>query len=150
MTIEMEDMRRRLTAVEEETASLREWREQAQHTAELFGTLDKEVADLHVAAGQQRHVINAIGMTHSEHHAQFLRQADILGGLVLEVGGIRRTQAEHGRVLSEQGRVLNEHGQVLNEHGRMLNEHGQMLREHKQLLTEQSQMLREVLDRLPA
>lgn len=125
----MDDMRRRLTAVEEETASLREWRQQAQHATELFGTLDKEVADLRVAAGQQRHVLNAIGMTHAEHHAQFLRQADILGGLVLEVGGIRRTQAEHGRVL---------------------NEHGQMLREHKQLLTEQGRMLREVLDRLPA
>jgi hypothetical protein len=133
---EMDVIRRRLTAVEEETASLRERTRQAEHVAELFGTLDKEVADLRVASGQQRQVLNAIGMTHAEHHAQFLRQADILGGLVLEVSGIRRTQAEHGR--------------VLNEHGQMLREHGQMLTEQKQLLTEQGRMLREVLDRLPA
>jgi hypothetical protein len=126
---EMDDLRQRLTAVEEETASLREWRQRTHHVTDLFGTLDKEVADLRVAAGQQRHVINAIGMNHAEHHTQSLRQADILGGLVLEVSGIRRTQADHGR--------------VLNEHGQMLSEHGQMLRE-------QGQMLREVLDRLPA
>jgi small-conductance mechanosensitive channel len=119
---ELDDVRRRLTAVEEETASLREWRQQAQHVTDLFGTLDKELADLRVAAGQQRNVLNAIGMTHAEHHTQFLRQADILGGLVLEVGGVRRTQAEHG----------------------------QMLKEHKQMLSEQGRMLREVLDRLPA
>ncbi|GAA4505330.1 hypothetical protein GCM10023191_060860 [Actinoallomurus oryzae] len=122
MISELDDVRRRLTAVEEETASLREWRQQAQHVTDLFGTLDKEVADLRIAAGQQRNVLNAIGMTHSEHHAQFLRQADILGGLVLEVSGVRRTQAEHG----------------------------QMLKEHKQMLSEQGRMLREVLDRLPA
>jgi hypothetical protein len=126
---ELDDVRRRLTAVEEETASLREWRQQAQHVTDLFGTLDKEVADLRIAAGQQRNVLNAIGMTHSEHHAQFLRQADILGGLVLEVSGVRRTQAEHGQ---------------------MLKEHKQMLKEHKQMLSEQGRMLREVLDRLPA
>lgn len=69
MISELDDVRRRLTTVEEETASL-----------------------------------------------------NILGGLVLEVSGVRRTQAEHG----------------------------QMLKEHKQMLSEQGRMLREVLDRLPA
>jgi hypothetical protein len=132
----MDEIRRRLTAVENEQAAIREQARQAQRTAELYAVVDHDVADLRLAFSQQRQVLNAIGHTQSEQAATLRRQGDVLGGLVLEVTTIRHTQTEHER--------------LLNAHTEMLTEHTQMLKEHTQMLTEQGQMLRQVLDRLPA
>jgi hypothetical protein len=153
----MDEIRRRLTAVENEQAAIREQARQAQRTAELYAVVDHDVADLRLAFSQQRQVLNAIGHTQSEQAATLRRQGDVLGGLVLDVTTIRHTQTEHERLLNAHTETLDahtetlsEHGHVLNTHTEMLTEHTQMLKEHTQMLTEQGQMLRQVLDRLPA
>ncbi|GLY74737.1 hypothetical protein [Actinoallomurus iriomotensis] len=129
MRSDIEDLCLRVAAVEEEQARLRERTERAEQVTDLFGALDKDVADTRVGFSKQRQVLNAIGMTQSEHAAHLQRQSTILSGLVLEMAAVRSTQVDHGIVL---------------------NEHGQMLTEHGQMLKEQGRMLREVLDRLPA
>jgi hypothetical protein len=171
LSSDMDEIRRRLTTVEQEQANIREQARQSQRAADLYSLVDHDVADVRLAFSQQRQVLNAIGQTQAEHTAALRRQGDVLGGLVLEMTTIRHTQTEHGHLLnahtemlSEQGQVLNthtemlsEHGQVLNTHTEMLSQHGQVLNthtetlsEHTQMLTEQGQMLRQVLDRLPA
>jgi hypothetical protein len=126
---EMDDIRRRLSAVEEEQATIRVQARQGQRAAELFASLDRDNADLRTAFHQQRQVLNAIGQTQAEHTAALRQQGEILGGLVIEVA---------------------RHGQVLQEHTATLGTHTQILTEHTEMLGEQKQMLGEILERLPA
>jgi hypothetical protein len=97
----MDEIRRRLTAVETEQAAIREQSRQAQRVVDLYPALEQDVTDLRVTFGQQRQALSAIGRVQSEHTAMLMRHGDVAAGGVLEMGTIRRTQNEHGDLLRE-------------------------------------------------
>jgi vacuolar-type H+-ATPase subunit I/STV1 len=101
LSSEIDEIRRRLTAVEQEQANLREQVRQSQRATDLYSLVDQDVADVRLAFSQQRQILNAIGQTQAEHTTALRRQGDILGGLVLEMTTIRHTQTEHGHLLRQ-------------------------------------------------
>jgi len=96
---ELDDLRQRVTALENQVAELRESRSESRRAADLFALVDRDVADLTAAFSGQRQVLQA------------LRDTQLEQGQVL---------AQHGQALAEQGQAL---GAVLAEiqaHGRVL------------------------------
>jgi hypothetical protein len=128
-TTDIDEIFRRLTAVEEEQATIREMALLAERAMDRCTVLEQDVTDLKMVFGQQRKVLNTIGRIQSEQHATLTHQGEAIGGLVLEVAEIRHAQAGQTLMLAEHRQMLTEHGQTLTEHGRML---------------------RQILDRLPA
>lgn len=96
---DLDDLRQRVTALENQVAELRESRSESRRAADLFALVDRDVADLTAAFSGQRQVLQA------------LRDTQLEQGQVL---------AQHGQALAEQGQAL---GAVLAEiqaHGRVL------------------------------
>jgi hypothetical protein len=133
LSSELDELRRRMSAIEEEQAVIRE-HARRRHAYEVL--TEHDLADVRTAFHQQRTVLNAIGQTQADHSATLREQGKVLGALVIQV-------AEQARTLAEHGRVLGEHTIMLEEQGKMLCEQGTTLSGH-------TTMLRELLARLPA
>lgn len=118
----MNDLERRVSAVEEEQAGVRE------RVAEMFATLGEQLAELRNAFGEQRRLLTTIGRVQTDQNSTLRRQSDAIGGLVLELTAIRQTQADQSLILAEHGTLPAEHGRMLAENGNALKEHGELLR----------------------
>jgi uncharacterized coiled-coil protein SlyX len=159
---ELDDIRRRVEALETEVAGLRDVRGEARRAADLFAMVDRDVADLNAAFGAQRLVLQALRDTQLEQGRSLLefRNAQAEQGRTLVDQG--RTLAEQGRTLAEQSRTLAEQSRTLAEQGRTLAEQGRTLAEQGTTLadlgrtqteqgrtqTEHGQLLRQILNRL--
>jgi hypothetical protein len=96
---ELDDLRQRVTALENQVAELRESRSKSRRAADLFALVDRDVADLTAAFGGQRQVLQAL----------------------------RDTQLEQRQVLAQHGQALAEHGQALGAVLAELQAHGRVL-----------------------
>lgn len=140
----MNEVRARLTAIEDEQAKIREDACKGRLAFDMFTAIDRELSDVRMAYHRQRTALNAIGLTQAEHSAALREQGKTLGALVIEVESHGRTLAEHTTVLEEQGRAMGEHTIMLEEQGKMLCEQGTTLGDHGITLGQQTLMLREL------
>ncbi|MFL5909189.1 MAG: hypothetical protein ACJ768_01255 [Gaiellaceae bacterium] len=147
---EMDEFRLRLTAVENEQATIREYASKGRCAFDMFTAIDRDLADVRTAFHQQRTMLNAIGLPQAEHTVTLREQSKILGGLVIEVAGHGKTLAEQRRTLAEHRKMLGEHTIMLEEQSKMLCEQGTTLGELKEQGAMMRDQLREILGRLPA
>ncbi len=103
---DLDDLRQRVTALENQVAELRESRSESRRAADLFALVDRDVADLTAAFSGQRQVLQA------------LRDTQLEQGQVL---------AQHGQALAEQGQALAEQGQALGAVLAEIQAHGRVL-----------------------
>ncbi len=62
--------------------------------------VDRDVADLKQAFGAQRHVLQALRDTQVEQGRTLVEHGQALGAIVVTLGSMQQTLAEHGRILA--------------------------------------------------
>jgi chromosome segregation ATPase len=82
---ELDEIRQRLDALEAQVSVLTEGQAESRRAAELFGMVDRDVADLKQAFGAQRHLLQALRDTQ-------LEQGQAIGAIVVTLDSMQQTQ----------------------------------------------------------
>lgn len=107
---EIEELRRRLEALE---AQVHEVVEQQATTRHLAVNSDRDVAALQEQRRADRQLFHALRETQLEQGRTLREHGELLGALV-------KGQIEHGKALAEHSKVLAEQSKVLAEHSKQL------------------------------
>ncbi|GHH83924.1 hypothetical protein [Streptomyces capitiformicae] len=107
---EIEELRRRLEALEAQVHDVVEQQAIIRH---LAVSSDRDVAALQEQRRADRQLFHALRETQLEHGKTLREHSELLGVLV-------KGQIEHGKILAEHTKVLGEHSKTLGEHSTML------------------------------
>lgn len=103
---EFDDILKRLDVLETQVAALAEAQRESRRAADLFAMVDRDVADLSTAFGQQRQLLQVLRDEQIGQGSSLAEYGQALDGIVATLRVIHDTQLKQGRYLTEHGRVL--------------------------------------------
>jgi chromosome segregation ATPase len=147
---ELDDIRRRVGAIEADVAALTERQEEMRGAITILGMVDRDVSDLKLEVRAQRQVLQALRDNQIGQDRVLREHSRALGELLMTMHAMHESQnaqaqtlAEHTAILREHTTVLGEHSAILREHTTVLGEHSTVLGQHSRTLAEHSHTLGE-------
>jgi chromosome segregation ATPase len=117
---ELDEIRQRLDALEAQVSVLTEGQAESRRAAELFGMVDRDVADLKQAFGAQRHLLQALRDTQ-------LEQGQAIGAIVVTLDSMQQTQRSmQGEIQSVQGEIQSVQGEIQSVQGEIQSVQGEI------------------------
>jgi chromosome segregation ATPase len=147
---ELDDIRRRVGAIEADVAALTERQEEMRGAITILGMVDRDVSDLKLEVRAQRQVLQALRDNQIGQDRVLREHSRALGELLMTMHAMHESQNAQAQTLAEHTAVLGEHTTILREHSTVLGEHSRTLAEHSHTLGEHTGLLNEILEAVRA
>jgi chromosome segregation ATPase len=143
---ELDEIRRRLYALEAQVNVLTEGQAESRRAADLFAMVDRDVADLKQAFGAQRHVLQALRDTQVEQGRTLVEHGQALGAIVVTLESMQETQRsmQSGmQSMQETQRSMQAHMQSMQETQRSMQSDMQSMQESQRSMQSDMQSMRD-------